>query len=224
MEDLQVRLLRLAALIPALVIHEFAHGYSAYRMGDPTAKMDGRLTLNPLAHLDPLGTLMILVVRFGWAKPVRVNPHNFRDPGRGLMISTACGPLANISMGVVLGLSLRLILAVVGLEGARNNVLVAFLAMLVSLNFLLAFFNLIPLGPLDGHEVLPYLLPYDLKARYHAFNRQYGMFVLLGLLFLAPMAGIHIVYYAVILPAELIGGLLVGQPPYVLALYALGLI
>ena len=195
--------------MPALVGHEFAHAYSAYRLGDPTPLHDGRLTLNPLAHLDPLGTLMILFGPIGWAKPVRINPYNFREAGRGLMISTAFGPFSNIVQGTLWGIVLRVHLSVARPIVFEGNLIVAFLAMVTLINFILALFNLIPLGPLDGHEVLPYFLPYNSKARYHAFNRQYGqacLFALIAFSFLVvPVLG-----YVVFLPANAIASLISG--------------
>jgi len=195
-------LFRLLALIPALVGHEFAHGYSAYLMGDPTPKMQGRLTLNPLAHLDPFGTLMILFGPIGWAKPVLINPYNFRDPAKGMMISTACGPLSNIAQGIVVGLTLRAALLVMPAQG---NLLIGYLAFLVLINFVLAFFNLIPLGPLDGHHILEYFLPYHMKQTYRQLN-QFGMFILLGLIVLAPG-----VFRFIMIPALLLARLAVGH-------------
>lgn len=206
-------LLRLLALIPALVGHEFAHGYSAYKMGDPTPKMQGRLTLNPIPHLDPFGTLMILFGPIGWAKPVQVNPYNFRDPAKGMMISTACGPLSNIAQGIVVGLVLRVALTVMP---ARGNILIGYLAFLVLINFVLAFFNLIPLGPLDGHHILEYFLPYNMKQTYRQFN-QFGMFILLGLIVLAPG-----VFQFIMVPARLLARLAVGHDIYRVLGMALG--
>ncbi|KPK62213.1 MAG: hypothetical protein AMK73_06505 [Planctomycetes bacterium SM23_32] len=195
--------------MPALTVHEFAHAYSAYRFGDPTPKLDGRISLNPLDHLDPIGTLMILFAPIGWAKPVRVNPYNMRDPARHLMISTACGPLANIAQGIVFGLVVRVVLGVAPAGMLADSHVSYFLMMVVLIPFALALFNLIPLGPLDGHEVLRYFLPYDLKVKYHAFNSRYGMFALLGLILLAPYAGFDVIGY-VIQPAVWMTRQLIG--------------
>ncbi len=222
--ELQFILLRLLALLPALVLHEFAHGYSAYRMGDPTPKMDGRLTLNPLAHLDPIGTLMIIFAPIGWAKPVRINPYNFHDPAKGMFLSTACGPLSNLIQGTFWALVLRAIVVFGGVAAIRGNVFAAFLAMAVITNFALAIFNLIPLGPLDGHEVLPYFLPYEQKVRYHAFNRQYGAAVLFGLIIASFMFNLRILEYVILVPAVWLGRLISGSDPYGVLAAALQLI
>ncbi len=199
-------LIRFLALIPALVAHEFAHGYSAYRMGDPTPRMQGRLTLNPLAHLDPLGTLMILFAPIGWAKPVQVNPYNFSDPAKGMMISTAFGPISNIALGTLVGLLVR---AGVQFPAFRATLAFEYLLLLCFINFVLAVFNLIPLGPLDGHHILTYFLPYPAKERYARFNQQYGMAVLFGLLALSWFADIGLIPL-ILTPVRLMFGLVTG--------------
>jgi len=183
--DINMIILRLAALLPALTLHEFAHGYSAYLLGDPTPRLEGRLTLNPLAHLDPIGTLMIIFAPIGWAKPVRINPGNFRDPEKGNLITSAAGPAANIIQGTFWALVLRLLVAFQRQLLIDNPMVLNLLILLTLINFVLAFFNLIPLGPLDGHHILEYYLPYDAKLTYYKIN-QYGFAILIGLIFLDP--------------------------------------
>jgi Zn-dependent protease len=210
-DDIIDKVVRFLALLPALTFHEFAHAYSAYRLGDPTPQMEGRVSLNPLAHLDPIGTLMILFSLVGWAKPVRVNPYNFRHPERDLVISTACGPLANLAQGVAVGLVVRAMVMVPALAGAGDGLILRFLMTVVIINFALAFFNLIPLGVLDGHEVLPYFLPSNAKLRYHAFNRQYGMAVLIGLIMLSYLTSVDVLGY-VLGPVVRLAFLVMGLP------------
>jgi Zn-dependent protease len=181
-------------------------------MGDMTAKRAGRLTLNPLAHLDPIGTLMILFGPIGWAKPVPVDPYAAEDAGKFMLISTAFGPLSNIAQGLLWGTVLRIYLAVTPTLRVDGNVLLAFLAMATLINYVLALFNLIPLGPLDGTHIWPYFLPYSSKVRFHRFNRQYGMFVLFGLIAAGFMFNLPILSFVVFLPADSAASLIAGVP------------
>jgi len=177
-------IIRAPVVLFALTIHEFMHGYAAYRCGDPTARDMGRLTLNPLAHLDPIGTICLFIGPIGWAKPVPVNPANFRRPSRDDIIVSFAGPGINIALAILLCLLARLLVAFDFNPQADTVgfVLCQVLAVGVYLNFALAIFNLIPLGPLDGHHILRELLPPRAREKYLAFNR-YGMFVILGIVF-----------------------------------------
>ena len=156
-------------LIPALLIavtaHEYAHARMAYHFGDDTAERMGRMTLNPISHLDPIGTLMILLFRFGWAKPVPINPYRFRNYRSGLLWVSLAGPLANFTLAFI-SLFLYHLLARLGLAGftAVNQ----FIALLLQLNIFLGIFNLIPIPPLDGSKILMALAPDSL----HGFFRQ----------------------------------------------------
>jgi Zn-dependent protease len=193
--------LKLLVVLPALTFHEFAHAYSAYRFGDPTPRLAGRVTLNPLAHFDLVGTLMIMFGPFGWAKPVPINPYNMREPAKHTMICTACGPLANVSLALLASLVLRVLVAAVP---RTPPLALYFLFLFVLVNFSLAIFNLIPLGVLDGHEVLRYFLPFDMKVRYHEWNRRYGMFALMGLIFWSIICD----RYPALAPFDILGYLL----------------
>lgn len=213
---IQGSILRFAALLPALTLHEFAHAWSAVKAGDPTPEMQGRLTLNPFAHLDPMGTVAILLFPIGWAKPVQMNPANFRYPSRDIITTSALGPISNILQGIFWGLLLRFLLAVAPglvLSDGFPSVLGGMLGFMSFLNFVLALFNLIPLGPLDGHHILQYLLPYEKGLAYGRFNRQYGMAVLFGIIALEWITEIRVLSVVLVLPAQLAGRLVTGVNP-----------
>ena len=159
--DLYTLVLRLIIALIALPIHECAHGYAAYRMGDNTAVRQGRLTLNPLAHFDPIGTLAIILFGFGWAKPVPINPLNFENPKKGMMLSSLAGPLSNIGLALVAMVLYKIsyIPAVMGVSGAFFETIQTFLLLMISINITLGVFNLIPIPPLDGSRIATYFLP-----------------------------------------------------------------
>lgn len=178
-------ILTVPAILFAISIHEFSHGMAAYKLGDPTAKYQGRLTLNPLAHLDPLGALMMVLFRFGWAKPVMVNPYYFKDRRRGMMLVSLAGPMANI----IAAWFFRILLAFLPYQfpGHLGSVVYLFLWLNVVINLGLAAFNLLPIPPLDGSKILAGILP----ARYEfTFERleAYGPVILL-LLLVSGIAG-----------------------------------
>jgi len=168
----------IVALVVAISIHEFAHAMVADYLGDPTAKLSGRKTLNPLAHFDPVGTLMLLFFSFGWGKPVPIDPFNLRDPRRDQALISLAGPGSNLILALVLSLVVRLSGNVLGLS---------ILMPIIFLNVTLAIFNLIPLGPLDGFKIVLGFLPEDL-ARQWQETQSYGIIILLILLFL-PIGG-----------------------------------
>jgi Zn-dependent protease len=210
--DLQGALFRLIVVLPALTFHEFAHAYSAYKLGDPTPHYDGRVSLNPLAHIDPIGTILVpLFAPFGWAKPVRINPLNFRNPARDIVITSVMGPASNIVQAVVWAVLFRAFTALGPLAGAQGASAVRpLLYYMVLINLVLAFFNLIPLGPLDGHEVLAYFLPYPHSVTYRQLN-QYGFPILLALIFVPDILGLPSpLDYVVFGPAQMLARLLAG--------------
>jgi Zn-dependent protease len=169
-----------AALVVAATVHEYAHAYVADRLGDPTPRAMGRLTLNPLAHLDPIGTLMILLLGFGWAKPVQINPLNFQNWRRDAMMVAAAGPLANVTLLFVLGLPFKLGLLDLPLLSPIPPV-GRLLIVAIQLNAMLAVFNLIPVPPLDGSKILMGLLP-PAQAVAYARLQSYGMLILIALI------------------------------------------
>lgn len=186
---------RVLTLIIALTIHEFSHAFIADRFGDTTARNAGRLTLNPLKHLDVFGSLMLLVVGFGWAKPVPVNPYTLRRRSDSAMMWVSlAGPASNLLLAILAGLILRFRLVPWNASafGSLLPSAAEFLFTFLSINLLLMLFNLIPLAPLDGEKVLSYLLPPRLQADYAGIQR-YGPLLLMVLLFGLPLVGIDII-------------------------------
>ena len=149
-EHLDVLIILLPTLVFSLCCHEFSHGYVAYRLGDTTAARQGRLTLNPLAHLDPVGSMMILFVGFGWAKPVPVNPVNFSNPRTDMIKVAFAGPASNLILAFLGGIFIR----VINLFGMMNNpVMIQALYYFTTINIALAVFNMFPIAPLDGSQI-----------------------------------------------------------------------
>ncbi|HHZ16825.1 MAG TPA: site-2 protease family protein [Peptococcaceae bacterium] len=170
-------MIRLPVILIALSFHEFAHAYTAYRLGDNTPKYQGRLTLNPLAHLDPVGTLMIIFGPFGWAKPVMINPLNFRGSKRkGSMLVSLAGPLSNLIIAVIAAVLLHLVVSF-----DTNVFWPTFFQSLVIINIGLAFFNLVPVPPLDGSKILAGLLPYHMRNVIYNLE-MYGPIILIMLI------------------------------------------
>ncbi|HLC93622.1 MAG TPA: site-2 protease family protein [Patescibacteria group bacterium] len=161
------------ALILSISIHEFAHAYSATKLGDPTAKAMGRVTLNPLAHLDPLGTALLLTAGFGWGKPVLFNPYYLKNPKRDAAVISFAGPFSNFLLAIVFAVLINLL--------TPNGALGGFLYLVVYYNLVLGFFNLIPLHPLDGFKVVNGFLPESLSIQWMQMA-PYGIFVLLLLI------------------------------------------
>ena len=164
----------------ALPIHEYAHGYAAYRMGDNTAYRQGRLTLNPLVHIDPLGTLALVLFGFGWAKPVQINPLNFENPKKGMMLSALAGPLSNVGLAFISMVFYKLsyIPVYTGMSGAFIMTVQTFLLYMISINITLAVFNFIPIPPFDGSRIATYFLP----QRIYFKIMQYENIIFIGLL------------------------------------------
>ncbi|NLX91016.1 MAG: site-2 protease family protein [Firmicutes bacterium] len=169
-------LYRIPALLIAITFHEYAHARMAYAWGDHTPKLAGRLTLNPLAHLDPIGLLMLWVVHFGWAKPVPINPRSFNDYRKGLFWVSLAGPGMNLLLGFISAFLLLMF-------GQRGPFFEAILQNLFLYNVYLAVFNIIPLPPLDGSKILSSLLPSSAFSFYYKIE-PYGPFILILLLFL----------------------------------------
>ena len=163
-------------LLYAIILHELAHGWVAYRMGDPTAKMLGRLSLNPLKHLDPIGTVMLFLFGFGWAKPVPVNFARLRDRKKGMILVSAAGIIANTVLAFIALLLERL------LNPGPSSLLAVILHYSAQINIMLAAFNLIPLPPLDGSKILMGFATPSVR-RFLLRIERYGFFIIIGLLY-----------------------------------------
>jgi len=179
-------------ILLALTLHEFAHAFTADRLGDPTPRNQGRLTLNPLAHLDPLGTILLFIARFGWAKPVQVDPRNFRNPQRDMMVVAAAGPASNLLLALIFGIIYQF------MQGAppetRTGVILQFIfSYSVVINLILAFFNLLPIPPLDGSKIIRAFLPETFVPVFSKLE-SFGPFLLLGIIVLGQYFNIAIVW------------------------------
>ncbi|MEN8188387.1 MAG: site-2 protease family protein [Thermodesulfobacteriota bacterium] len=175
-------------LLLALTLHEFAHGYVAFRLGDPTAKAMGRLTLNPLKHLDPLGTIAFFFIKFGWAKPVPVNPNYFKDPQKGMLWVALAGPATNLVLAIISAIGVKLVWFIATTIGSPTLIqtvlrpLYDTLVASVWINLVLCIFNFLPIPPLDGSRILSGLLPPDMARSYNSIER-YGFIIILVLAF-----------------------------------------
>lgn len=176
----------LLSVVPALIcitLHELAHGYVAYRFGDDTAKRAGRLTLNPLRHIDIMGLLMMIVFKFGWAKPVPVNMWKFKNPKKGMAITAAAGPIANLLIALVFLFMYGFLFALLHRPGRSLNWLLEMLYITAYLSIALAIFNIIPIPPLDGSKVLFSCIS-DRSYTKLMYYERYGMIILLVLVLL----------------------------------------
>ncbi|HHT9129977.1 MAG TPA: site-2 protease family protein [Candidatus Brocadiaceae bacterium] len=185
-------IISIPTILYALTIHEYFHGWTANKFGDPTAKLLGRLTLNPLAHIDIMGALCFVFAGFGWGKPVPINPSYFRNPRRDNMIVSFAGPASNFISAFLFGVIFQLLRSIpfiipVNIAAVLYNLLISGIIM----NLSLAFFNMIPLFPLDGSHILEGLLPHSMAMKYKDVER-YCPFILLGLIVMGNFTGFSI--------------------------------
>ncbi len=184
------QVITIIALIISIILHEMAHGHAANALGDPTARLQGRLSPNPLVHIDPLGSIVIPAllifsnagILFGWAKPVPYNPYNLRNQKWGEALVALAGPAANVLLAVIFSIIIRLADVL-----PLTNTFISIAWYIVYINILLALFNMLPFPPLDGSKILSAILPYPLAVHYQKFVRfaeQYGIFVMFAFIFI----------------------------------------
>lgn len=177
------------SLVVAITVHEFAHAKMADSLGDPTPRIEGRLTLDPRAHLDVFGSIMILFVGFGWGRPVRFDPYNLTNPRTDAMKIAFAGPISNIMMALGAAIVVKVVAI---LTPGLSSLTEAMLGLFIQLNVYLAVFNMLPVEPLDGFKVVAGLLPHDQAEKWQTLA-PYGMIFLLLLVFLPPAPGIQLV-------------------------------
>jgi len=182
------------AILIALSVHEWAHAFVAYRLGDPTAKNEGRVTLNPIAHLDPVGTILFILVGFGWGKPVPVNPMYFSHYKRDSALVAAAGPASNF----VLATGAFILITMLGLQTIGGSILQQFASQLLhdilTINLVLMAFNLLPVAPLDGSKVIHLFIPLNYEEQYQEFMSK-GPWILLALIVLGRATSVDILSY-----------------------------
>jgi len=197
-------------LVVAFTVHELAHAATADWFGDDTPRLNGRLTLNPLAHLDPMGSLLLLVAGFGWAKPVPINPVALkrRSPAAVMWVSLA-GPLSNLALALLAAIPFRLRWMTPDMPSGFIPTLSQVFTQFIFINLVLLLFNLLPIAPLDGDKILAYFLPTEWEWRFDSL-RPYGSIILLALIFVAPMFGLDVLGWVVFRPAMHLFTLFVG--------------
>ncbi len=168
-------LILLPIILVCITVHEYSHAKAADILGDPTPRLAGRLTLNPLAHIDPVGFLALLIFRIGWAKPVPINPYNFRNPNQGMMLTGLAGPASNFFMAWILAIVLKTV-------PFSSQLWVSVLQTAIFINLALMIFNLLPIPPLDGSRIYTQFLPYE----WQVMLERYGFFLLILIILLQP--------------------------------------
>jgi len=210
MDDLLSFLLVAPGILFGVTIHEYAHGYVADRLGDPTPRLAGRLTFNPFAHLDLIGTLMLFLARIGWAKPVPINPYNLRHPKEDMVWIALAGPACNFIFALLLGMLLRFLSPSLG--GMMNWFALPLSLILiygVAINLILAFFNFIPIPPLDGSKILMGILPTQQAIRFSSLER-YGPFLLIGIVLIENWLNLGLIRNLVFPFVRFFGSLFTG--------------
>ncbi len=219
MNDLIYYLIITPPLLFAITIHEYSHAWIAFRKGDPTAKIAGRLTLNPIPHIDVIGLVLLYFYGFGWAKPVPVNPNNFRDPIKDELWVSLAGPASNMLTALGFGIIFRAIYNPYTFtsEPSTSHLIIIMLVTGIRLNLVLAIFNLLPINPLDGSHILAGILP----SQYHyqlAQIQRFAPYVLLGIIFLDYLLHLGILW-AIFGPFITFFGTLFAGPEFIRLIY-----
>jgi Zn-dependent protease len=199
MSNIMELILVIPVLLLSLSIHEYSHGYVSYKLGDPTPKANGRLTLNPIAHLSLMGSLVLLITRrIGWAKPVPIDPRYYKNPRKGMMLVGIAGPSSNLVLAAIFALIFRTVMALISVNsvgaigGQVSNlqyVILRFLMLAIIVNLSLGFFNLLPIPPLDGSNILRGLIPRNLDKYLNKLQGPLGMVILLVLAYTGILWG-----------------------------------
>jgi len=192
-----------ATFLPSIILHEYAHAAVAYLLGDPTAKLNNRLSFNPLNHLDFFGTLVIFFIKIGWAKPVPVNPRNFAYPRRDMALVALAGPLANFILAFLAGIALSSLDYFINFAALKNNIIyiAVFFEYLLKINVVLAIFNLIPIAPLDGSSIVRFLVPKKFRLYWHEFEEK-GPLILIIIIGFQLFFNLSIFAYLIHYPAS----------------------
>jgi len=205
-------IIQLPILLITLTIHEFSHGFVAYMLGDDTAKRAGRLTLNPVSHIDPIGLIMLFIARIGWAKPVPINPYNFRDYKRDTALTAAAGPAANFVMAILLSIIFNFLKKMnpeLLYLGGASAFGVSLLLYAIMINLALGLFNLLPIPPMDGSKILGGFLSDEAYAKYTARERQ-GAQILMGILMISYVFRLNLIGSIIMPPLNFLLKLLTG--------------
>ena len=200
--DIADIIIKIPVLLFSITIHEYAHGKMAFNCGDPTAYSLGRLTLNPLPHIDPFGALCLFLFNFGWAKPVPINTRYFKNIRADIIKTSLAGPISNLILALTAGVIIRFVPIYVESIGI-------FLYYMLFMNIGLALFNLLPIPPLDGSHVLENILPFKLSLSYYKF-KHYGPFILIGIILLDNIAHTGIIRAILIKPMRFLASLFSG--------------
>ncbi|MCH8028891.1 MAG: site-2 protease family protein [Candidatus Dadabacteria bacterium] len=205
--DVETIILMAPVILLALTVHEFCHAWAAYRLGDDTARLQGRLTLNPIAHLDIFGTILFFIAGFGWAKPVPVNPLNLKDPKKDMMFIAFAGPASNVVMALAAGLVIRVLIPMhLDINSPIIEMVFKLLMITVYLNLALAVFNMIPLPPLDGSRILYGILPRE-QANTYAKIEPYGVMILFAIFIFGGRVFHTLIWYPISILVRLFSGL-----------------